>query len=311
MKKEFIGAIAALVAGVGMAAASDYPNRPVSFVVPFPPGDLEDILTRMIAEDFAAEYGVAAAVVNKPGGGGGPFPGAIEVAGAAADGYTIGSFVMDVPLVGPMIGIPALNPIPFEPLGIFVTYPMVLAAPKEAPFNTMAELAAYSQDNDVVVAHFGPELTPTQQTLSLSAEVGVTYAADVGMDVVDCNVFSSGDADVGNTSLPLVLPCLDDLKVLVSFTEERIPLTAYAQAIGEIAPELEMGLWNGLFVHKDTPADVRAKIVAVAEKTIASERAQTIAKQTGAFVYWKDADASVAQMEADMAVMGKMAEILR
>ncbi|MEP3843989.1 MAG: tripartite tricarboxylate transporter substrate-binding protein [Paracoccaceae bacterium] len=113
-----------------------------------------------------------AAVVNKPGGGGGPFPGAIETAAEAADGYTVGSFVMDVPLVGPLIGIPELNPFPFEPLGIFVTYPMVLATPKDAPYDTIEELAAYSQDNSVVVAHFGPELTPTQQTLSLAAKTG-------------------------------------------------------------------------------------------------------------------------------------------
>jgi hypothetical protein len=46
----------------------------VNFIVPWPPGDLEDVLTRMIAEDFQEEYGVAAAVVNKPGGGGGPVP---------------------------------------------------------------------------------------------------------------------------------------------------------------------------------------------------------------------------------------------
>ena len=67
-----LGAFAMLGAGV---ASADYPEKPVNFVVPWPPGDLEDILTRMIAEDFQAEYGVSAAVVNKPGGGGGPFPG--------------------------------------------------------------------------------------------------------------------------------------------------------------------------------------------------------------------------------------------
>ena len=54
-------------------ARADYPEKPVNFIVPFPPGDLEDVLTRLIAEDFQEEYGVAAAVVNKPGGGGGPF----------------------------------------------------------------------------------------------------------------------------------------------------------------------------------------------------------------------------------------------
>ena len=72
-------ATAALALTAGMAAA-EYPEKPVNFIVPWPPGDLEDVLTRMIAEDFQEEYGVAAAVVNKPGGGGGPFPGAIEVA---------------------------------------------------------------------------------------------------------------------------------------------------------------------------------------------------------------------------------------
>ncbi len=45
------------------------------FIVPFPPGDLEDVLTRQIAEGFQNTYNVSAAVVNKPGGGGGPFPG--------------------------------------------------------------------------------------------------------------------------------------------------------------------------------------------------------------------------------------------
>jgi len=218
MKKYLVSAAAILAATTTMAIA-EYPDRPVSFVVPFPPGDLEDILTRMLAEDFSAEYGVPASVVNKPGGGGGPFPGAIEVANEAADGYTIGSFVMDVPLVGPLIGIPDLDPNPFEPLGIFVTYPMVLAAHKDAPYDTIEELAAYSQDNSVVVAHFGPELTPTQQVMSLAAKTGVNFAADVGVDVTDCNVLNAGDAQVINTSLPIVLPCLDDLKVLVSFTK--------------------------------------------------------------------------------------------
>ncbi|MGI9499287.1 MAG: tripartite tricarboxylate transporter substrate binding protein, partial [Geminicoccaceae bacterium] len=81
------------------AAAEGYPEKPVNFIVPWPPGDLEDVLTRMIAEDFQAKYDVPAAVVNKPGGGGGPFPGAIEVANAPADGYTIGSFVIGIPVL--------------------------------------------------------------------------------------------------------------------------------------------------------------------------------------------------------------------
>jgi len=288
MKKivTMIGAMS-LVAGTAFA---DYPERAVSFIVPFPPGDLEDTLTRMIAEDFAEAYGVSSAVVNKPGGGGGPFPGSIELAGMKPDGYNVGSLVMDVPLVGAYIGIPELNPMPFEPLGIFVTYPFVIAAPKDAPYNNMEELAAYSQDNSVVLAHFGPELTPTQLTLAMSKQLGVTYSTDVGVDAVDCSVFASGDADVGNTSLALV-PETPSMK--------------------ELTPDLSLPLWNGLFVHKDTPADVREKIVAVAKETMASDRAQDLAEQTGAFVYWKDADASIAQIATDSAVLELIGEALK
>ena len=104
------GALALAMAAIAAPAAAEYPEKPVSFIVPWPPGDLEDVLTRMIAEDFAAEYGVSAAVVNKPGGGGGPFPGAIDVATAPADGYTIGSFVPAVPVIGHEIGIDELTP---------------------------------------------------------------------------------------------------------------------------------------------------------------------------------------------------------
>ncbi|RMH47871.1 MAG: tripartite tricarboxylate transporter substrate binding protein, partial [Alphaproteobacteria bacterium] len=78
MKKTLIAGIAALAAVMPGIAAAEYPEKPVQFVVPWPPGDAEDVLTRMIAEDFQKTYGVPAAVVNKPGGGGGPFPGAVE-----------------------------------------------------------------------------------------------------------------------------------------------------------------------------------------------------------------------------------------
>jgi tripartite-type tricarboxylate transporter receptor subunit TctC len=131
MKKFFTTIlVAAVLIGFAITPAAAYPDKPVTFVVPWPPGDFEDILTRMIAEEFQKEYGVPAAVVNKPGGGGGPFPGAVYVAKAPPDGSIIGSFVISVPTIGPQIGIPELNPDPFEPLGIFMTYPFVIVASK-------------------------------------------------------------------------------------------------------------------------------------------------------------------------------------
>lgn len=292
------------------AALAEYPEKPVQFVVPWPPGDLEDVLTRMIAEDFQATYGVAAAVVNKPGGGGGPFPGATEVAKAPADGYTIGSFIIAVPVVGPTVGIAELNPDPFVPLGNFLTYPFVIAAGGNAPYDDMAGLAAHAKKNDVVLGHFGAPLVPTKVTLALAKQMGFSYASDAAFDALDCNTLASGDVDVINTTLQLVLPCLDKVKVLASIGSERIPLTPDTPTVAELAPDLNVSLWNGLFVHKDTPQDVRDKIIAVAKKTVMSERAQKLAAETGASIYWQSADEVVKQIKADIATLGGIDKML-
>ncbi len=307
---KMAGMLAITMAALTGAAAAEYPEKPVEFVVPWPPGDLEDVLTRMIAEDFQTEYGVPAAVVNRPGGGGGPFPGAVEVANAPADGYTIGSFIIAIPVVGPQIGIPDLNPDPFVPLGNFLTYPFVIAAGANAPYQDMAGLAAHAAENDVVLGHFGAPLVPTQVTFGLAREMGFAFASDAAFDALDCNTLASGDVDVINTTLQLILPCLDDVKVLASIGSQRIPLTPDAPTVAELAPDLDVALWNGLFVHKDTPQDVRDRIIAVAEKTVTSERAQTLAAQTGATVYWQPADEVVAQITKDIETMARIGAML-
>ena len=310
-KTQLLGAALALtLAALAGPAAADYPEKPVSFVVPWPPGDLEDVLTRMIAEDFQAEYGMSAAVVNKPGGGGGPFPGAIEVAQAPADGYMVGSFVPAVAVIGHEIGVDELTPEKFDPVGIFLTYPFVIATSGDAPYSTMDELAAYAKENDVALGHFGDVLTPTQVTKALAKNLGFNWGSDAAFDALDCNTLASGDADVINTTLQLVLPCLDQIKVLVSITDERISLTPDTPAIGEVDASLDIALWNGLFVRKETPQDVRDKIAAVAARTVMSDRAQAVAAETGALVYWMGAEDSAARIEGDKATVAHIGSIL-
>ena len=248
--------------------------------------------------------------MNKPGGGGGPFPGAVEVAKSPADGYTVGSFILAVPVIGPNIGIPELNPNPFEPLGAFMTYPFVIVSSKNAPYASIDELAAHAQDNDVVLGHFGAPLIPTKVTFALAKQKGFSFAADAAFDILDCNSLASGDVDVMNTTLQLVLPCLDDINVLASIGGKRIGLTPDTPTVGELDPSLSLALWNGLFVHKDTPADVREKIVAVAKETMASERAQDFMAKTGALVYWQNAEDTTAQIEADAEALAKINAML-
>jgi tripartite-type tricarboxylate transporter receptor subunit TctC len=309
-KKTLIAgaAVAATLISAGLAVA-EYPEKPVQFIVPWPPGDLEDVLTRMIADEFQKTYNVPAAVVNKPGGGGGPFPGAVEVANAPGDGYTIGSFIIAVPTIGPNIGIPELSPNPFEPLGNFLTYPFVIAVSKDAPYDDIAGLAAHAKKNDVALGHFGAPLIPTRVTLALAKKMDFEFASDAAFDALDCNTLASGDVDVINTTLQLILPCMDKVKILASIGGERISLTPDTPTVGELVPELNIALWNGLFVRKETPADVREKIIAVAKKVALSDAAKKLASETGALIYWQDASAANAQIEKDnktLAVMGKL-----
>ena len=288
------------------SAWAEYPEKPVHFVVPWPPGDLEDVLTRMIAEELQSETGVAAAVVNKPGGGGGPFPGAAEVARAPADGYTVGSFVIGVPTVGALLGIEGIARDTFEPVGIFLTYPFVLVASGDAPYSDMAELAAHAQDNKVALGHFGYGLVPTRVSIIAGMELGFEFGSEAAFDMLDCNSLASGDADVINTTVQLVLPCLDDIKALASITGERIPVLPDTPTMAEQVPGLGISLWNGLFVPKGTPQSVKDKLAAVAERVVMSDKAQKLSQETGGLVYWQNAEQAAARIDADYAAIEEM-----
>jgi tripartite-type tricarboxylate transporter receptor subunit TctC len=234
----------------------------------------------------------------------------VEVANAPADGYTVGSLIIAVPVVGPNLGIPELSPNPFEPIGNFLTYPFVIVAGGDAPYDDMQGLAEYAKDNDVALGHFGAPLIPTKVTLAMAVEMGFEYASDAAFDALDCNTLASGDVDVMNTTLQLVLPCIDKVKVLASVTGERISRTPDTPTVAEIVPDLDISLWNGLFVHKDVPAIAREKIREVAMRVMTSDKAKKLSDETGALIYWQDVDEANEQIERDIASFKRVTEIL-
>lgn len=308
MKQLLTSAAFALAALTGPALA-EYPTGPVQFIVPWPPGDFEDILTRMIAADMAEATGQPASVVNRPGGGDGPFPGALEVLNAPSDGSVIGSFVIGVPIVGPQIDI-GIEADSFVPIGIFLTYPFVLAASGDAPYSNMAELAEYAKDNDVVLGHFGAGLTPTAVSMAAAAKMGFEFADDSAFDLLDCNTLSSGDADVINTTLALIEPCLGEINVLGNIGAEPIAKLDGVETIAAQSGVNDVELWNGLFVTKGTPQEVIDTIAEVAAQTMASDEAQALMAETGAAVYWQGQDEAQARIEADRAKSAEINEIL-
>lgn len=281
-------AVAALAAAPvlgSVAQAADYPNRPVKFVVPWPPGDLEDILTRMIAEEMQSETGKPAAVINKPGGGG--VIGAADVSRARADGLTIGSFVADILTTHLLSGNAPYQKDTFEPVGIFLDYPFVLATKADAPYNNVQELAEYSQNNKVSLGHFGYQQLPTAITFKAAEKAGINFSSDAAFDANDCSTLANGDADVINTTTQLILACLNsgEVKLLAAMTRDRLSIAQDVATLDE-QTGISQTTWNGLFVKKGTPQEIKDRIAVIAQQALASERATEISKTTGAGVFW-------------------------
>lgn len=144
--KTFVAAIAFSLVGL-CAQAQSWPAKPVTLVVPFPPGGSTDTLARALAPKLQEKFGQSFVVDNKPGATG--TIGAGLVKRAAPDGYTL--FVSSL---GPFVIAPHLiKNVPYDPakdfdlLTVAVQAPNVLVVSAESPFRTVADVIAYQRAN--------------------------------------------------------------------------------------------------------------------------------------------------------------------
>ena len=90
----------------------------------------------------------------------------------------VGSFVADVPVIGPEIGIPPLNPFPFEPLGSFLDLSFHCRSQGDALSAALKSSQPTPRDNPVTLGHFGNGAIPTDAVLALAAQKGFKYKSD-------------------------------------------------------------------------------------------------------------------------------------
>ena len=139
-----------LAAGFGLAlpagaqAQASYPDRPVRFVVPYPPGGGTDVIARIVQAKFQAALGQPIVIENKGGAGGSV--GTEVVSKSAPDGYTV-LFTLSSHTINPAI-FPKLNYDTlkdFEPVGLVASLPQILVAAPQFPANTVAEMTALAK----------------------------------------------------------------------------------------------------------------------------------------------------------------------
>ncbi|MAD46059.1 MAG: transporter [Oceanospirillaceae bacterium] len=270
------------------ARAADYPDGPVTFIVPWPEGDLEDHLTKLIAKELTAETGVATDVKFIPGDAGAT--GAAVVAEAPADGQMIGSLVNHLLTTKVMGGEVSWNFKTFSPIGIFLDYPFVIAARADAPYNNLNELAEYSHSHNLSLGHFGNGITPTALTFKMADDFQIKISSDKAYDALECPLLLNGSVDIMNTTTQQIFPCLEsgEAKLLVAFTSRRVSIAPDVPTLSELTG-INLTIWNGLFVPRATSAMTKVKIARIAKKAMESEEAKQLARDTGALIYWDDA----------------------
>src|SRR5437016_10714327 len=143
---KLIAMTAAVLLGSG-AFAQSWPQKPVRFIVPFPPGGATDISARLLGEKLSQIWGQQVIIENRGGAGGGV--GAAEAARAEPDGYTLffpsGSVVTANQHIYAKMGYDPEKD--FVPVTNVVSGPQVLTVPANAPFKTVQDLIAYGRAN--------------------------------------------------------------------------------------------------------------------------------------------------------------------
>lgn len=139
--------MATIHAGVSAQKTNDYPSQPITIVVPFTPGGVTDITTRLIGQKLGEKLKQTVIIENKPGAGGN-IAGAY-VARAPANGYTlflatIGTHAINQSLYQTM---PYDSEKDFAPLSRLAVFPNLLVVPTNSPYKTVSELITYGQNN--------------------------------------------------------------------------------------------------------------------------------------------------------------------
>ncbi|MBX9944623.1 MAG: tripartite tricarboxylate transporter substrate binding protein [Reyranella sp.] len=259
------GAATSLLAAPAVAQAP-WPNKPVRFVVPFPPGQAADIFARLMAEKLTGVWKQQVIVENKGGGSGIP---ATEYGKAAApDGYTLmvvtsGTFGVN----------PSLFPdLPYKPLVDFLPVsniflaPLVIVAHPSFPANTLGELIelARKEPGKLSYASAGPG---TSQHLSMEL-----FKLRAKLDIVHVPYRGSGPAMTDLLGGHVKLMMDSTTAALNHIVEGRIKALAVTTArpapapldkiptIAQTLPGFDAAGWSGLAAPARTPLEIVAKV---------------------------------------------------
>ena len=259
----FVALLAA--ASIGAASAQPYPSKPIRLIVPFPPGNTMDIMSRLIGPKMAERLGQQVIVENRPGASG--MLGLDLVAKAPADGYTIGAGqggnLTVLPHTSKNCPYDPLKD--FAPLAVSTTNYLGIVANPNAPFKTIGEMVKYAKANPgkLTVATNGEGGFPHLGFEHLRSMADFTYthvpykgSAAIATDVIGGQVQAAMDGITGMT------PHIKSgrLRLLAVTNKTRVDLWPGVPAAAEDVPGYESGGWFGFIAPAGTPREIVMKL---------------------------------------------------
>jgi len=261
-----------IVAGIGLASA--YPTKPITLIVPFPPGGSTDIVGRVVADGLAKELGQPVVVENRGGAGG--TVGTAVAAKATPDGHTLSIGTTSTHAVGPAT-LPkvAFDPVKnFAPITLVAETPYVLVVNNKVPAKTVAELIALVKAQP---GKFNYGSAGAGSTTHLAGAM-FAHAAGLKMEHIAYNgngpattALLSGEVQVLMGSMPAVLNQIKSgaIRVLAVGTVRRSPELPDVPTMQQAGVKgFEASLWLGVVAPAGTPDAIVKQLHAAILKAV-------------------------------------------
>lgn len=249
----------------GAQGAADYPNRPVTLVVPFAAGGPTDTLGRLVAQKLGERLGKQFIIENKAGAGGNT--GSAQVARAAPDGYTLVLGTVSTHGINPSLyrNMPYDHKKDFAPISQLGLVPSILVVNKDVPVKSVPELIDYLKQNRGKVSYASPgsgtSIHLAAELLKMMTGTEMTHVPYRGsgpamQDVISGQVQLMFDNTV--TAWPHVQS--GSVRALAVSTPTRLKLAPELPAMAEFLPGFSASAWHGVFAPANTPPDIIQKL---------------------------------------------------
>jgi tripartite-type tricarboxylate transporter receptor subunit TctC len=304
MKKAWL----LLAAFCGTALAQDYPSRPVTVIVPFPPGGVADIVGRPLASVMQKALKQPVVVVNRPGAGGAV--GMAAVAKSAPDGYTILMGLSSISIFPVSDRINGKEPQyemrDFAPIALVTADPTVLVVREDSPYKTVKDFVAAAKEKPGKINYSS---SGVYGTLHVAMEIFANAAGiqlfhvpyQGGGPAVAALLGSQVESSAQGPAAVIGQVKGGKLRALAGWGTERLKLLPDIPTFKELGYDAEFYIWSGVFAPAATPAPVLVRLREAVREAANAEEFRSAMEKVQTPVSYLDAPEFAKYWERDAA----------